>query len=65
MFVCLKQCVEIMCDFFFFFETVTAKNTQHTKWKILNQGSKTSVSFQSLLNKPKLGGFSWKKSLQM
>ena len=33
MFVCLKQCVEIMCDFFYF-ETVAAKNTQHEKWKI-------------------------------
>lgn len=56
MFVYLKQCVEIMCDFFF--ETVTAKNTQHKKWKILNQESKTCLSFQSLLNKPKLGDLS-------
>lgn len=32
MFVCLKEYVEIMCDFFsFFLETVTAINTQHRK----------------------------------
>lgn len=30
MFICLKECVEVMCDFsfFFFLETVTAINTQ-------------------------------------
>lgn len=57
-FVCLKEYVEIMCDFFLFFfgNCYCYKHTVSKSGKFKAKSAR--VSFQSPLNKPELGGLS-------